>query len=93
MPHATKRKYGIAILANDKVIDWLLPFLESYLQTNAHIPLYLIPYNDNCEKTKRIAELYGVTFVEIDSKALDALSKKFYPLASANALGFESSCA
>jgi hypothetical protein len=77
---ASDKKYGIAVLANDKVIDWLLPFLESYLQTNADIPLYLIPYNENCEKTRRIAKLYGVTFVEIDSKALDALSKKLYPL-------------
>lgn len=72
-------KHGIAIIANDGVIDWLLPFLESYIQTNAAIPLYLIPYNDRCEKTKRIAQIYGVTFADIDSKALDALSKKLFP--------------
>ena len=72
-------KRGIAIIANDKIIDWLLPFLESYITTNANTPLYLIPYNDNHAKTKRIAELYGVNFVDIDCRELDALSKHLYP--------------
>ena len=70
---------GIAIIANDKILDWLLPFLESYKATNASIPLYLIPYNDNHERTKRVAELYGVNFVDIDCTELDALSKHLYP--------------
>ena len=70
---------GIAIIANDKIVDWLLPFLESYLATNGSTPLYLIPYNENHERTKRIAELYGVSFVDIDCTELDALSKHLYP--------------
>ena len=75
---ATKR-IGIAVIANDKVMTWLLPLLESHRATNADIPLYIIPYNDNCSETKRVAEIYGVTFVDIDSTALDALSKKLFP--------------
>lgn len=73
------KKYGIAIIANDKVVHWLLPFLESYLATSAQIPLYLIPYDKNIEKTRRIADLYGVTFSDIDCRELDALSKRLYP--------------
>jgi hypothetical protein len=76
---ADGKNYGIAIVANDKVIHWLLPFLESYLATNASTPLYLIPYDDNHAKTRKIAELYGVTFADIDCRELDALSKRLYP--------------
>ena len=75
---ATKR-IGIAVIANDKVMTWLLPLLESHRATNADIPLSIIPYNDNCSHTKRVAEIYGVTFVDTDSTALDALSKTLFP--------------
>ena len=73
------RQVGIAIIANDKVVHWLLPFLESWKATNPTLPIYLIPYDDNMEKTRRIAKIYGVTVSDIDCRELDALSKKLYP--------------
>ncbi|ACB94244.1 hypothetical protein [Beijerinckia indica] len=76
----TQKNYGIAVIANDKIIDWLLPFLESYLATNATLPLYIIPYDDNISLTRKAAEIYGVTVVDPDSVALDALAKRLYPL-------------
>src|SRR5580704_11331624 len=75
-----KKKYGIAIIANDRVLDWLLPFLESYIATNREIPLYLIPYDDNVEMTRRAADVYGVNFAEPDSEELDALARQLYPM-------------
>jgi hypothetical protein len=75
-----KKNYGIAVIANDKIINWLLPFLESYLATNAATPLYLIPYDDNVALTRRAADIYGVHFVDPDSAELDALAKRLYPL-------------
>ena len=74
------KRYGIAVIANDRVMHWLLPFLESYRETNSSIPLFIIPFNEKCEETRRVAAVYGVTFVDIDSAALDALSKKLFPL-------------
>ena len=71
---------GIAIIANDKVMHWLLPFLESWKATNAHLPIHLVPYDDNVARTRRVAELYGARFSDIDCRELDALSKKLYPL-------------
>ena len=74
------RTIGIATIANDKVYDWVLPFLESWSDTNRATPLYLIPYDDHCDLTRRACEVYGAHFVEPDNKALDALAQRLYPL-------------
>lgn len=71
---------GMAIVANDKIGDWLLPFLESWKRTNASVPLYLIPYDDNLDLTRRAAKAYGVTIVEEEPKAIDRLAADLYPL-------------
>ncbi len=73
------KKYGIAIIANDRVIDWLLPFLESYQATNAATPLYLIPYDDNMARTRKAADVFGIEIVDVDSAELDALARRLYP--------------
>lgn len=70
---------GIATIANDKVIAWLLPFLESYARTNRDTPLTIIPYDDNIAETRRAAAAYGVEVSDIDNKELDKLSKRLYP--------------
>jgi len=70
---------GIAILANDKMLDWLLAFLESYRESNAAIPLYLIPFDDNVLKTHRAADAYGAYFVADDLSRVDAIAKRLYP--------------
>jgi len=74
------KKYGMAVIANDKVINWLLPFLESYMATNAATPLYIIPYDDNINLTRQAADVYGARIAEPDSADLDALAKRLYPL-------------
>jgi hypothetical protein len=79
-PSASGKKVGIAIVANDRISDWLLPFLESYRATNAATPLYLIPYDDNLTLTKRAADVYGVHLVDEDSRELDAMASRLYPL-------------
>jgi hypothetical protein len=76
---AGSKKYGIAIIANDRMIDWLLPFLESYAETSASIPLYLIPYDENIARTSAIAAAYGAEVVSIESSELDALTRRLYP--------------
>jgi len=73
------KRYGIAIVGNDKIIDWLLPFLESYLATNSSLPLYLIPYDDNIAQTRRAADIYGATFVSEEPTEIDKLSHELYP--------------
>ncbi len=77
---STGTSRAIAIVANDKVVHWLLAFLESWKATNAGLPVHLIPYDDNIDVTRRIAAAYGVTLADVDPLALDKLSKKLYPL-------------
>jgi hypothetical protein len=72
--------FGIAVVANDKVQHWLLPFLESYSVTNSATPLYVIPFDDDNALTRRAAELYGANWVDDEMTALDALAKRLYPL-------------
>lgn len=77
---STKPSHGIAVVANDKIVEWLLPFLESYRATNAATDLYLIPYDDNVAVTRRAAEVYGAIWVDDDMLELDALARRLYPL-------------
>lgn len=55
------KQYGIAIVGNDKIIDWLLPFLESYRDTNAALPSILslttIMFRKRAELRKFMARL------------------------------------
>jgi hypothetical protein len=76
-----KSRDGVAIVANDRVAMWLLPFLESYRATNAATDLYLIPYDENVELTRRAADVYGAIWVDDKMEALDALARRLYPLA------------
>jgi len=78
-PAPAQGRYGIAIVGNDKIIDWLVPFLESYRETNASLPLYLIPYDDNVARTRRAAEIYGAHFIEEEPVEIDRLAKELYP--------------
>ncbi len=78
-PTPAQGRYGIAIVGNDKIIDWLVPFLESYRETNASLPLYLIPYDDNVARTRRAAAIYGAHFIEEEPVEIDRLAKELYP--------------
>ena len=75
----TKRR-GVAILANDGICDWLLPFLDSYRQHNPDLPIYLIPYDDRMDRVARAAAAYGVTIVDDDLSRIDRLAATLYPL-------------
>jgi hypothetical protein len=76
---AARKRYGVAIVGNDKIIDWLLPFLESYRDTNSSLPIYLIPYDDNIAQTRRAAKVYGAHFVDEEPTEIDKLANRLYP--------------
>src|SRR5579862_4870578 len=78
--HAPAPQCAVAVLANDRMIEWLLPFLESYRDTNMAIPLHLIPFDDNVSRTRRAADIFGAKFFLGDMSRVDALAKRLYPL-------------
>jgi len=73
-------RIGVAILANDRVHDWLIAFLESFRQHNPDLALFVLPYDDRTEKVRALADRYRFTFVDHDFAELDHFARRLYPL-------------
>ncbi|MDH3236750.1 MAG: hypothetical protein OEQ29_24800 [Alphaproteobacteria bacterium] len=73
-------RVGVAVLANDRVYDWLIAFLESFRQHNPDLPLFVLPYDDRTTKVHGLAERYRFTFVDHDFAELDRFARRLYPL-------------
>lgn len=73
------KRVGVAILANDGIYDWLLPFLDSFRQHNPSLAVYLIPFDNDMAKTIRAAREYGVSVVEDDFTEIDRFARRIYP--------------
>ena len=73
-------KRGLYFLANDKVLDQALAFLNSVRTHNPEIPLCLIPYDENAERIRSLATRYN--FITITDAALlswcDQISLSFH---------------
>jgi hypothetical protein len=72
-------RLGVAILANDRVHDWLIAFLESFRQHNPDLALFVLPYDDRTEKVRALAARYRFTFVDHDFGVLDGFARRLYP--------------
>ena len=72
-------RLGVAILANDRVQEWLIAFLESFRQHNPDLPLFVLPYDDRTEKVRALADRYHFTFVDHDFTELDRFARRLYP--------------
>jgi len=72
-------RFGVAILANDRVVDWLIAFLESFRRHNPDLALFVLPYDDRTEKTRGLAGRYGFSFVDHDFAELDRFARTLYP--------------
>lgn len=70
---------AVAILANDRVKHWLLPFLESFRSANPDERLFLVPFDDRLELTRRAADVYRAEIVAGGLEPIDALAARLYP--------------
>jgi len=71
-------KYGVYFLANDVVYDWTIAFLNSFRTFNPDLPLYLIPFNDNCDRVLSLKETYNFDIYTDDSfSRLEAIGESF----------------
>jgi lipopolysaccharide biosynthesis glycosyltransferase len=68
---------GIYCLANDKVLEWMLPFLESVRTYEPDCPLYIVPFNDDISRLAQLAEKYNFQFYSPSSlEILDEVGAK-----------------
>lgn len=73
------KRYGVAILANDGIYDWLLPFLESFREHNPTLPAYLIPFDNNMARSTRAAAAYDIQVITDDLAPIDRMAWNVYP--------------
>lgn len=74
MPH------GVYFLANDRVFDHVVAFLNSFREQNPAIDLCLIPFADDTARVEALASRYGFG-VWADAEVLkrcDAISERFH---------------
>ncbi|MCS4040854.1 hypothetical protein [Salinibacter ruber] len=61
------QKRGAYVLANDEVYEWTVAFLESFRAHNPDLPLYLIPFDDRCDRIAGLTSKYKFKTFEHDS--------------------------
>lgn len=76
--HPPIHKYGVYFLANDVVYDWTIAFLNSFRTFNPDLPLYLIPFDDRCDRVLSLKESYNFEIYTDDSfSRLEAIGEAF----------------
>ena len=65
---------AVVIVANDKFIDYVIPFLESFRESNPSIRLIAIPFDSDFEKTARLADVYQFEVYQGSFDTVDYLS-------------------
>jgi hypothetical protein len=72
--------HGVYFLANDRVFDQVVAFLNSFREQNPTIDLCLIPFADDTSRVEALAPRYGFS-VWTDAEVLsrcDAVSERFH---------------
>lgn len=71
------QKKGAYVLANDEVYEWTIAFLESFRTHNPELPLYLIPFDDRCDRIADLESEYQFETFEHESfDALESIGEK-----------------
>lgn len=55
---------GIYFSANDAVLPWVIAFLNSVRHSNPGLPVFLIPFNDNCQRVMELRFDYDFQIFE-----------------------------
>lgn len=72
-------KCGLAVMANDRVYDWFLPFLRSFRAHNPDMPAVVIPYHNDMKRTAAAAADHGFDVIELDFATIDRFARKLFP--------------
>ena len=70
--------YGAYFSANDAVYDWAIAFLNSYRRFNPDLPLYLIPFDDECDRLLGVQSEYDFKiYTDPAFERLEAIGEAF----------------
>jgi|HubBroStandDraft_1064217.scaffolds.fasta_scaffold00503_16 hypothetical protein len=69
---------AVVMMANDRFIDYVIPFLESFRERNPDLRLVLIPFDDDIEKIKRLTNIYNFEVYGGDLEELDRLAERLF---------------
>ena len=70
---------GVAILANDRVLDWVAAWLNSFRTHNPSLPATIIPFDSNISRLSDVASEYQVGILDQDYSFYDELGRGFRP--------------
>ena len=71
---------GIYCLGNDKVLDWLIAFLESLRTYEPDCRLIIIPFDNNVDKLSQLSHRYDFEFLQDKTlEELDAIGATIHP--------------
>jgi hypothetical protein len=70
---------AVAVLANDRVHEWFVPFLRSFREHNPDLPAVVIPYHKDMAKTAAAAAEHGFDIFDRDFAAIDRFARRLYP--------------
>lgn len=73
-------KRGVYFLANDGILEAAIGFLNSFRTYNPSIPLCLVPFSDDSERIRALADRYRFTVWGDDAvlRRCDAISREFH---------------
>ncbi|WP_233993787.1 hypothetical protein, partial [Salinibacter altiplanensis] len=69
---------GVYFSANDAVYDWAVAFLNSYRQFNPNLPLFLIPFDEDCSRLLELQSEYDFeTYTDSAFERLEGIGEAF----------------
>jgi len=77
------QRYAVVVIANDTFIDYVIPFLESFRESNPILRLIVIPFDHSFDKIRLLSlvydfEIYDDSFVAIDQLSAFLFSNEHY---------------
>lgn len=70
---------GVAVMANDRVYGWFVPFLRSFRDHNPDLPAVVIPYHKDMRRTAAAAADHGVEVLDRDFSSIDRFARRLFP--------------
>lgn len=76
MSGSAERTHGVAVLANDRMAGWFLPFLRSFRAHNPDLPAVLIPYDKEITQVAAMARDYAFELADTDFSHIDRFARR-----------------